>query len=222
MDNPKYSIVLPCRNEETTIEICIKKIKTSMKNLDYEIIVSDSSKDKSPEIAKKLGARVIKHNRYGYGIACILGINASKGGYIIMADADNSYDFLELPGFIKELEKGYDLILSSRYKGEIKKGSMPWLHRYIGNPFLSFTLNKKFKTNFSDTHSGFRAFTKEAFSRMDLKCNGMEFASEMLIKAKKNSLKIKEIPITYWPRKGISKMRSFRDGFRHLLYILRQ
>jgi len=222
MNKPKYSIILPCRNEEETIGICINKIKIGMKNLNYEIVVADSSKDKSPEIAEELGARVIKHNKVGYGIACIIGIKAAKAPYIIMADADNSYNFLELLNFIKELENGYDFVMSSRYKGEIKKGSMPWLHRYIGNPFLTFVLNKRYKTNFSDTHSGFRAFTKKAFDKMDLKCMGMEFASEMLIKAAKNNLKIKEIPISYWPRKGISKMRSFRDGFRHLKYILKK
>jgi len=217
----KYSIVLPCRDEESTIGICIEKIKIAMKGLDYEIIVSDSSKDKSPEIAERLGAKVVKHNKYRYGIACIMGIKTAKGSYIIMADADNSYNFLELLKFIKELKKGYDFIMSSRFKGKIKKGAMPWLHRYIGNPLLTFILNIKYKTKFSDTHSGFRGFTKKAFDKMNLKCTGMEFASEMLIKAKKENLKIKEIPISYWPRKGISKMRSFRDGFRHLRYILK-
>ena len=221
MTEPKYTIVLPCRNEEETIGICIKKIKQAMKDLDYEIVVSDSSADKSPETAEKLGARVIKHNKFGYGIACMTGINAAKAHYIIMADSDNSYNFLELPEFIKELENGYDIVLSSRFKGEIKKGSMPWLHKYIGNPFLTFVLNKKCRTSFSDTHSGFRAFTMKAFNEMKLKCTGMEFASEMIIKAVKNNLKITEIPISYWPRKGISKMRSLRDGFRHLVYILK-
>ena len=218
----EVSVVLPCRNEEKTIGICINKTKEVFKkyNINGEIIVSDSSKDKSPIIAKSLGAKVVKHNKKGYGVALLEGFKEAKGKYIIMADADNTYDLLEIPKFLEQLMKGYDFVLGSRTKGKIKKGAMPFLHRYIGNPLLSFTLNKFFRSNISDANSGFRAFTREALNKMDLKTKGMEFASEMIISALKNNLKIKETPIIYNKRVGKSKIRSFGDGWRHLRFML--
>ena len=222
-NNPEVSIVLPCLNEEATIGECIKKIKNVLKkeNINGEIIVSDNgSTDNSIMIAKSLNARVINQPLKGYGAACLKGIHEARGKFIIMADSDATYDFLETPALLKPLRKGYDFVIGTRFKGTIKKDAMPWAHRYIGNPLLSGLVNLFFKANFSDVHCGFRAFTKKAFEKMNLKTTGMEFASEMVISASKNKLKIWEVPISYNKRKGRSKLRSFSDGWRHLRFIL--
>ena len=222
-NNPEVSIVLPCLNEEATIGECIKKIKNVLKkeNINGEIIVSDNgSTDNSIMIAKSLNARVINQPLKGYGAACLKGIHEARGKFIIMADSDATYDFLETPALLKPLRKGYDFVIGTRFKGTIKKDAMPWTHRYIGNPLLSGLVNLFFKANFSDVHCGFRAFTKKAFEKMNLKTTGMEFASEMVISASKNKLKIWEVPISYNKRKGRSKLRSFSDGWRHLRFIL--
>ena len=222
-NNPEVSIVLPCLNEEATIGECIKKIKNVLKkeNINGEIIVSDNgSTDNSVMIAKSLNARVINQPLKGYGAACLKGIHEARGKFIIMADSDATYDFLETPALLKPLRKGYDFVIGTRFKGTIKKDAMPWTHRYIGNPLLSGLVNLFFKANFSDVHCGFRAFTKKAFEKMNLKTTGMEFASEMVISASKNKLKIWEVPISYNKRKGRSKLRSFSDGWRHLRFIL--
>jgi|SRR3989344_16135 len=216
----KISIVLPCKNEEWGLGLCINKIKEILKNKEHEIIVSDSSSDSSEIIARKLGARVVKHKE-GYGNALITGMNSASGDYIIFADCDCSYDFYEIPLFLRKFEEGYDIIIGSRMKGKIEWGAMPFSHRYIGNPFFTFLINFKFKSNFSDTHSGFRGVTKEAYNKLSLNCKGMEFASEMLIKAKNKNLKITEVPIRYSVRVGKKKLRMIKDGFRHLSYILK-
>ena len=221
MTIPKYSVVIPCRNEELTIGICIKKIqKVFEKNkIKGEIIVSDSSSDRSAEIAESLGAKVIKHNKVGYGNAYLEGFKHVKGKYIIIGDADNTYDFFEIPKFIESL-KSNDFIIGNRFKGKMEKGSMPWLHRYIGNPILSLILRILFKTKIKDTHCGFRAIKKEELDKLNLVTPGMEFASEMIIKSIKNNLKIKEIPVNYGKRLGESKLRSFNDGWKHLRFML--
>jgi len=215
---PEISIVLPCRNEEKGIGFSIKEIKKVLKGKDYEIIVSDSSSDKSAEVARQLGAKVVKHKE-GYGDALITGLDAANGEFLVFADCDCSYDFGELPKFISALRE-YDFVMGSRFKGVIKKGAMPFLHKYIGNPALTYIFNRKFKTSFSDTHSGFRGMTKKAFDKMDLGCKGMEFASEMLAEAARLKLKVKEVTIGYSKRIGRSKLHSFRDGFRHLRFML--
>jgi glycosyltransferase involved in cell wall biosynthesis len=217
-----FSVVLPCRNEEKTIEKCIKKINKVFEKfkLKGEIIVSDSSADKSPKIAKKLGAKVVKHNKVGYGVAILEGLKEAKGKYIIIADADNTYDFYEMPKFLSALDEGYDLVVGSRYKGKIKKGAMPFLHKYIGNPLLSLIFKTFFRTKLSDIHSGFRAIRKDVLDKLNLKTTGMEFASEMILAAEKNNLKIKEVPISYHPREGETKLQSFKDGWRHLRFML--
>jgi len=219
----KVSIILPCRNEEKTIAICIRKIKAGMQKInmsEYEIIVSDSSVDDSPDIAKRSGAKVVKHDKEGYGYALLEGFKIAKGDYLIMADADDTYDFLDIDRFIKELDKGYDLVIGSRFKGKIKDGAMPWLHKYIGNPMLSLILSLLFGKKISDSHSGFRAIKRDSFEKLDLKTKGMEFASEMIIKAIKKNIKIKEIPIIYHKRIGESKLESFNDGWKHLRFML--
>ena len=217
----EVSVVLPTRNEKESIGQCIKNIEHIFEKhkIKGEIIVSDSSKDGSDKIAKKLGAKVIKHNKEGYGRALLEGFQHAKGKIIIYADPDSSYDFLEIPKFLEAIKK-VDLVVSSRLKGDMKKNSMPWTHKYLGNPGLTFLLNLFFKGKFSDTHSGFRAIRKEALKKLDLKTTGMEFASELLIKALKHNLKIKEVPISYSPRKGNSKLKTWNDGWRHLRFML--
>lgn len=223
----KISVVIPTKNEEKSIGICIEKIqKVFNEHYIYgEIIVVDNSTDDTPEIAKRLGARVVVPNELGYGNAYRFGFEQASSDYIVMGDGDNTYDFSNIPILLEPLKRGEaDLTMGSRFKGEIKKGAMPWHHQYIGNPFLTWIFNKANKSNLSDTHSGFRAFTKEAYDKMkrDLKTTGMEFASEMLEVAIKNNLKIAEVPITYYPRPKGSEpnLSSFSDGWRHLKHIL--
>jgi len=223
MENkPEVSVVLPCLNEEATIGECIKNIKNVFKkeNINGEIIISDNgSTDKSVMIAKSLNVKVVYQPLKGYGAAYIKGIHEARGKFIVMGDSDGTYDFSELSLLLKPLKEGYDFVIGTRFKGRIEKGAMPWAHRYIGSPFLSGLVNLFFKANLSDVHCGFRAFTKEAFEIMNLKTTGMEFASEMVISASKNKLKICEVPISYNKRKGKSKLKSFSDGWRHLRFI---
>jgi len=221
----EVSVIIPTKNEEKTIGICIEKVKKVFKeyNIDGEIIVSDSSTDRTPEIASSLGAKVIKPDKKGYGYAYIYAFKFARGKYIVIGDGDNTYDFLEIPKLLEPLKKGEaDMVIGSRFKGKILPGAMPWLHKYIGNPLLTWTLNFFFKAGVSDAHSGFRAFTREALEKMNLRCHGMEFASEMIIEAVRRGLRIKEVPITYYPRHGESKLSSFSDGWRHLRFMLLQ
>jgi glycosyltransferase involved in cell wall biosynthesis len=221
-DMPSLSIVMPSMNEEETIRICIEKAQSIINKygIEGEIIIADNSSDRTPEIASSMGARVIGPIT-GYGNAYLKGLAEAKGDYIAIADADNTYDLLELDKFLDPLITGEaDFIMGTRIKGNIKKGAMPWLHQYIGNPLLTGMLNFLFKTKISDAHCGMRAFTKEALRKMNLKTRGMELASEMIIEAAKCGLRIKEVPITYYPRKAPSKLRSFRDGWRHIRFMM--
>lgn len=220
--NPEISIILPCRNEEAALDSCLNQIKeVIIKNrLNAEIIVSDSSTDSSPEIAKKQGVILVKHDKEGYGNAYIEAFKNARGEYIFMADADCTYDFNEIPKFISYLKQGYDLVIGDRFKGEISKGAMSWSHKYIGNPALSAILRLFFKAKIHDVHCGMRAIRRNSLKKLNLKTRGMEFASEMIVKALKNNLKIKEIPINYYNRKGKSKLKSFRDAWRHFRFML--
>ena len=224
MDSVEVSVVIPSLNEEKTIGVCIQKVKRVFKkfNIKGEIIVADNSTDRTPEIAKSLGAKVVTPDKKGYGYAYLYGFKFAKGKYIVIGDADNTYDFLEMPKLLEPLMNGEaDLVIGSRFKGKILDGAMPWLHRYVGNPILTWFLNLFFKANVSDAHSGFRAFTRDALERMKLRYGGMEFASEMIIRAVWAGLRIKEVPITYYPRQGSEpKLKSFRDGWRHLKFML--
>jgi len=221
---PQVSVVLPCLNEENSIEICIKKIKDvfEKEKIDGEIIVVDNgSTDRSVEIVKKYSdVKLLFEPQKGYGYALRCGIENAQGEYIIMGDADNTYDFYEIPKFLEKLKEGYDLVIGSRFKGKILKGAMSFSHRYIGNPILTGMLRFFFGGNISDAHCGLRGFTKQAYQKMNLKTTGMEFASEMVIHALKKKLKIAEIPITYYPRIGESKLSSFRDAWRHIRFML--
>ncbi len=219
-NRPDISIILPCRNEEKALPICLKQIKEVIKknNLSAEIIVSDSSTDSSPDIAKREGVILVKHDKEGYGRAYLEGFKKAKGKYILMGDADCSYDFNEIPNFINQLEKGYDLVIGNRLE-KMQKNAMTFSHRYIGNPALSFIQRLLFGTKIRDSQSGFRAIKKEALEKLNLQTTGMEFASEMIVKAIKHNLKIKEIPINYYPRVGESKLRTLSDGWKHLRFM---
>jgi glycosyltransferase involved in cell wall biosynthesis len=209
-------------NEEATIAICIQKIQAVLRNmkLEGEIIISDSSTDKTPDIAKSFSVDVIHPKGRGYGAAYIEAFKHARGRYIVIGDADNTYDFFEMPSLIKELDNGADLVIGSRFKGKIMDGAMVPLHQYIGNPLLTRVLNLIFGTSYSDTHSGFRAIRADALQKLNLQSSGMEFASEMLVKASNANMKISEVPITYYPRIGPSKLASFTDGWRHVRFIL--
>src|SRR5579884_996186 len=217
------SVVMPCLNEEETIGACVRKALEGIARtgLPGEVIVSDNgSTDRSVEIATELGARVIHQPQRGYGNAYKAGFDAARGKYIIMGDSDDTYDFSELGQLVDKLREGNEYVLGSRFAGTILPGAMPWANRYIGNPILTGMLNFMFGLKSSDAHSGFRAFTKDAYRRMRLQTTGMEFASELVINAARAKLKVAEVPITYYPRGGESKLRSFRDGWRHLRFML--
>jgi glycosyltransferase involved in cell wall biosynthesis len=218
----EVSVILPALNEEVTIGQCIEKIKRVFleKHIHGEIIVMDSSTDSTGTVARDLGATVIRPEKAGYGYAYIEGFRHAKGRYIVMGDADNTYDFLDIPRLIEPLKQGADLVIGSRFRGEIKRGSMSQLHRYIGNPLLNRILNMIFRTHFSDSHSGFRAIRRSALELLKLESGGMEFASEMLIRASRQELVITEIPITYYSRVSPSKLHSFADGWRHIRFVL--
>ncbi|MCC6261459.1 MAG: glycosyltransferase family 2 protein [Anaerolineales bacterium] len=221
----ELSIVLPCLNEELTVGVCVAKAVNFLKKnkIKGEVIVADNgSTDKSKDIAKKAGARVIDVEQKGYGSALRGGFEAAKGKYIIMADADDSYDLVNLMPFVEKLREGYDLVMGNRFKGGIKKGAMPWHHRYIGNPILSFLGKLFFKTPVNDFHCGLRGFTKSAIEKINLQTTGMELASEIVIKASILKMKVYEVPTTLSPdgRDRPPHLRSFRDGWRHLRFLL--
>ena len=220
---PEVSVVMPSLNEEGTIGRCIEKVKKVFdeNHLDGEIIVADNSTDKTVEIARSLGATVITPEKKGYGNAYLAGLQNAKGDFIVIADSDGTYDFEEMPKFLTPLIKGdADFVIGNRFGGKILKDAMPWLHRYIGNPILTMILNRLLKIEISDAHCGMRAFTKAAYEKMDLRTGGMEFASEMVFEAGRKNLRIKEVPITYYPRSSPSKLHSISDGWRHLRFMM--
>ena len=219
---PEVSVILPVRNEEESLSVVLEEIFRvySKHNINGEIIVSDSSSDKSPEIAGRFGVILVKHNKEGYGIAYMEGIKCAHGRYIFMADADGTYEFSEIPNFIAALEENNDLVVGNRFAYHLDRGVMPWHHKYIGNPLLSFVLRIFFKAKIRDAHCGMRAITRDAYNKLHLQTTGMEFASEMLVKATFQNLKIKELPIKYKKRIGKSKLKSISDGWRHLRFML--
>ena len=224
-DQIELSIVLPCLNEEITVGNCVKQAVFFLANsgIKGEVIVADNgSTDKSVEIAEKNGARVAHITNKGYGSALMGGFQAARGKYIIMADADESYDLVHLMPFVEKLREGYDLVMGNRFRGGIKKGAMPWHHRYIGNPILSFIGQLFFRTPAKDFHCGIRGFTHDAIERMNLQTTGMEFASEIVVKASILGMKVTEVPTTLSPdkRNRPPHLRSFRDGWRHLRFLL--
>jgi glycosyltransferase involved in cell wall biosynthesis len=221
-ERPLVSVVIPCLNEAENIEECVTAALEAIVRMGVhgEVVVADNnSEDDSVRLAEGAGARVVVEPRRGYGSAYLAGFAASRGRYIVMADADLTYDFKEIPRFVAELEAGAELVMGDRMDN-IQPGAMPWLHQYIGNPILTGLLNLFFRTGINDAHCGMRALRREVLPRLDLRTTGMEFASEMVIRASKENLKIAEFPIEYHPRGGESKLSSFRDGWRHLRFLL--
>jgi glycosyltransferase involved in cell wall biosynthesis len=219
---PLVSVVIPCLNEADNIESCVAAALEAIERMGVpgEVVVADNnSEDDSARLAEQAGARVVIERRRGYGSAYLAGFAASSGRYIVMADADLTYDFNEIPRFVAELQAGAELVMGDRMDN-IQPGAMPWLHRYVGNPLLSGLLNLFFRTGINDAHCGMRALRRDVLPRLDLRTTGMEFASEMVIRASKENLRIAEFPIEYHPRGGESKLASFRDGWRHLRFLL--
>ena len=221
----ELSIVMPCLNEAETVGRCIQKAQRSLAELGItgEIIVADNgSTDGSDVTATSVGARVVRVEAQGYGNALMSGISASRGKYIIMGDADDSYDFGNLGPFVEKLQEGFDLVMGNRFKGGIKRGAMPPLHRYLGNPVLTAIGKLFFKSPCNDFHCGLRGFNKTAIMKLDLRTTGMEFASEMVVKATLHNLRITEVATTLSPdgRSRPPHLRSWRDGWRHLRFLL--
>ncbi len=221
-DAPLVSVVIPCLNEAETIEQCVSSARVVLAEhgIPGEVVVADNgSTDGSAELAEAAGARVVHQPERGYGSAYLAGFAAARGTYIVMADADLTYDFGEIPRFLAGLQDGADMVIGNRM-ANIQPGAMPWLHRYVGNPILTGILNLFFRTGVSDAHCGMRAIRRDVLPRLDLRTPGMEFASEMVIRASKEDLDIRELPIHYHPRGGESKLSTFRDGWRHLRFLL--
>ena len=221
----ELTILMPCLNEAETLAICIEKAKTFLKNgnIQGEILIADNgSQDGSEQIAKQCGARVIHVNQRGYGAALQSGIQHALGQYIIMGDADNSYNFLDLMPFLTHLRAGVDLVMGNRFKGKIEPGAMPFLNKYLGNPILSFLGRCFFQSTIGDFHCGLRGFKREVIQQLQLKSQGMEFASEMIAKASLKHLKIVEVPTVLAPdgRSRPPHLRPWRDGWRHLRLLL--
>jgi len=221
-DDLVVSVVIPCLNEAESIERCVSTARAALERhgIAGEVVVADNdSGDDSAALAAAAGARVVHEPRRGYGSAYLAGFGAARGRYIVMGDADLTYDFNEIPRFVEQLEAGAELVMGDRMDN-IRPGAMPWLHRYVGNPVLTGVLNVFFRTGVSDAHCGMRALRRDVLPRLDLRTTGMEFASEMVIRAAKEKLDIREFPIEYHPRGGESKLSSFRDGWRHLRFLL--
>ena len=221
----ELTVVLPCLNEAETVGLCVRKAVAWIRDagVSGEVIVADNgSTDSSPDLARAAGARVVTVRRKGYGNALIAGIRAARGTYVLMADADDSYDLENLGPFLQQLRNGADLVMGNRFAGGIEPGAMPWLHRRIGNPVLSGIGRLFFRTPVRDFHCGIRAFRKDKIVDLGLRSGGMEFASEMIVKASLKDLKISEVPTTLRPdgRSRAPHLRSFRDGWRHLRFLL--
>ena len=218
----EVSVVIPCLNEAENIEDTVTRSLEVLAaaGLNGEVVVADNgSEDGSADLARAAGARVVDEPRRGYGSAYLAGFAAARGEYIVMLDADMTYPFDEIPRFVQELRDGAQLVMGDRMDG-IQPGAMHWINRYIGNPILSGTLNLFFHTGIRDAHCGMRGFRRDILPILDLRTTGMEFASEMVIRASKEKLDIREFPITYAPRRGQSKLSRFNDGWRHLRFLL--
>jgi hypothetical protein len=222
---PELSIVIPCLNESRTLGICIDKASRELERLgvEYEIIVADNgSTDGSQQIASELGATVVPVAARGYGNALAGGIAAARGRYVIMGDADDSYDFSSLGPFVEKLRQGNDLVVGNRFLGSIEPGAMPFLHKYLGNPMLSFIGRRLFGTACGDIYCGLRAFDRQKIAELDLRAGGMEFAIEMIVKATMQNLRVAEVPTVLSPdsRDRPPHLRTWRDGWRSLRLLL--
>jgi len=218
----EVSVVIPCLNEAENIEECVQRSQAALDEAGIvgEVVVADNdSHDGSAELAAAAGARVVHEPRRGYGSAYLAGFAAARGEYIVMLDADMTYPFEKIPNFVGELRDGAQLVMGDRMDN-IQPGAMHWVNRYIGNPLLSGTLNLFFRTGIRDAHCGMRGFRRDILPTLDLRTTGMEFASEMVIRASKEKLDIREFPISYMPRGGTTKLSRWRDGWRHLRFLL--
>ena len=218
----EVSVVIPCLNEAENIEECVQRSQAALDEAGIagEVVVADNdSHDGSAELAVAAGARVVHEPRRGYGSAYLAGFAAARGEFVVMLDADMTYPFDEIPHFVEELRAGAQLVMGDRMDN-IQPGAMHWVNRYIGNPLLSGTLNLFFRTAIRDAHCGMRGFRRDVLPTLDLRTTGMEFASEMVIRASKERLDIRELPISYAPRGGQTKLSRFRDGWRHLRFLL--
>jgi hypothetical protein len=221
-DEIEVSIVLPCLNEEETVAACVEKSQAWFKNSGIKgevIVVDNGSTDNSREEALRAGARVIDEPQRGYGAAHLRGFAEAKGDVIIMADSDDTYDLLHLDPLIEPLRHGYDMTVGNRMS-QMEPGAMTWSHRFIGTPAITFLLGVFAGARIGDSQCGLRAFTRDAYERMDLRSSGMELASEMILKAFRRGMRVAEVPIPYAVRKGESKLNTFRDGWRHLRFLL--
>lgn len=221
----ELTIVMPCLNEAETLKVCIDKAMKYLNdnNISGEVVIGDNgSTDGSQEIARSCGARVVDIPRKGYGSALMGAIQAAHGKYVIMGDSDDSYDFSNLNAYVEKLREGYDLVMGNRFKGGVAKGAMPFLHRYLGNPVLSFIGKLFFGGGINDFHCGLRGFRQDIVTLLNLQTTGMEFASEMVVKSQINKLKIIEVPTTLSPdgRSRPPHLRTWRDGWRHLRFLL--
>jgi len=225
VETVEVSIVMPCLDEAATVARCIAKARAALSwnHLQGEIIVADNgSTDGSPEIAARMNARVVHVRPFGYGNALMGGIWAARGELIVMGDSDDSYDFTSIMPFVGRLRRGHDLVLGNRFRGGIREGAMPWLHRTLGNPFLTGCARALFSVPVGDIYCGLRGFRKSAYERMELRATGMEFAAEMVIKGTQMGLNIAEVPVVLHPdgRSRPSHLRTWRDGFRTLQLML--
>ena len=221
----EVSVVLPCLNERETVGICVAKAVAALESsgIKGEVIVADNgSTDGSQELAQSAGARVVHVQHRGYGNALRGGIQAARGTYVLMADSDDSYDFAHIPRFVEQLRKGSELVMGNRFRGGIEKGAMPPLHRYLGNPVLTAIGRLFFRSPCKDFHCGIRAFRKLSYERMDIRSTGMEFASEIVVKASLLRMKVSEVPTTLSPdgRSHPPHLRTWHDGWRHLRFLL--
>jgi len=225
MADPEVSVVMPCLNESLTLRTCIGKAQAdlSAQGISHEIVIADNgSTDGSQQIATDAGARVIDVPIKGYGGALMGGIHAARGRFVIMGDSDDSYDFANIHPFVHKLREGHDLVMGNRFAGGIEKGAMPFLHKYLGNPVLTFIGRLLFKSPCRDFHCGLRGFDRQKIIDLDLRTTGMEFASEMIVKATLNNLRIAEIPTTLSQdgRDRAPHLRTWRDGWRHLRFLM--
>jgi glycosyltransferase involved in cell wall biosynthesis len=217
------SVVIPCLNEVESVGECVRQALAGIEASGQEgevLVVDNGSTDGSAEAARRAGARVVEESTRGYGSAYRAGFAAARGRYVVMADADLTYDFTDIPRFVEQLEDGADLVVGSRLRGDMEPGAMPWLHRRVGNPVLTAILNLFFRTGLSDTHCGMRAFRREHLDLLAFRTTGMEFASEHIIRSAKLGLDIREFPVSYRRRAGESKLSSFADGWRHMRLLL--
>ena len=222
-ERPFISIVMPCLNEALTVETCVRKALGWLErsgSAGEVLVVDNGSSDGSPELARRAGARVVAESRRGYGAALRRGFAEAKGDWLVMGDCDDTYDFSDLDDLVEPLAEGHDLCVGNRFAGGIAPGAMTWSHRYIGTPAISLLLRMFTGLKVGDSQCGLRAFTRSALQRLELRTDGMELASEMILKAARRGLSVADVPVPYAERLGEAKLNTIRDGWRHLRFLL--